>query len=129
MQHPVAPLTVAGLEVDALGRRIRLGPREVRLSPHEHILLYSLVASAGVVVSHRELAVALGLTDTARANTIARHISTLRRKLEDDAARPRYIETVTGIGYGIRVSPRVPLSRGPAETKPVMRRSVENSGS
>jgi DNA-binding response OmpR family regulator len=123
MLHRVAPLTVGDLEIDALGRRIRLGTREVRLSPDEHILLYTLVASAGVVVTHREIAVALGLTDSViRTNTIARHITTLRRKLKDDAEQPRYIETVKGIGYGIRVSPRVPLSSGSTQTKPVVPR-------
>ena len=121
--HRVAPLAVGDLEVDALGRHIRLGTREVRLSPGEHILLYTLIASAGVVVTHRELAVALGLTDPViRTNTIARHVTTLRRKLKDDADRPHYIETVKGTGYGIRVSPRVPVLSGAAETKPVVPR-------
>jgi DNA-binding response OmpR family regulator len=121
--HRVATLTVGDLEVDALGRQVRLGTREVRLSPDEHILLYTLVARAGVVVTHRELAVALGFTDTViRTNTIARHITTLRRKLKDDADRPHYIETVKGVGYGIRVSPRVPVSSDSAETKPVVPR-------
>lgn len=116
VQHRVAPLTVADLEVDALGRRIRLGSREVLLSPDEHILLYTLVASAGLAVTYRQLALALGLTDTViRTNTIARHISSLRQKLKDDAEHPRYIETVKSIGYGIRVSPRVPLSGGSTE--------------
>lgn len=116
--HRVAPLTVADVEVDALGRQVRLGTREVRLSPDEHLLLYTLVARAGAVVTHRELAVALGFTDTViRANTIARHITTLRRKLKDDAEHPRYIETVKGIGYGVRASPRIPLSSGSLEKK------------
>lgn len=96
----VAPLRVADLEIDALHRRIRQGTREVRLSPVEHILLYTLAARAGVVVSYRELADVLGRTDPEiRNNTLARHLSTLRRKLRDDAHRPRYIETVLGIGY------------------------------
>ena len=117
----VAPLRVADLEVDALARRVRQGTREVRLSPDEHILLYTLAASAGVVVTHRELASALGLSEAViRTNTIARHITTLRRKLSDDAKHPRYVETVKGSGYGMRVSPRVPLSGGLTETKPVV---------
>jgi DNA-binding response OmpR family regulator len=121
--HRVAPVKVADLEVDALGRRIRQGTRDVHLSPDEHILLYTLVASAGVVVTHRELAVALGLTDiVVRTNTIARHITTLRRKLNDDAGHPHYIETVKGIGYGMRLSPRSPRSSGSTETKPVVPR-------
>jgi len=96
----VAPLTVADLEIDALDQRIRQGAHELRLSPAEHILLYTLAARAGVVVSYRELADVLGRTDLQpRSNTVARHLSSLRRKLLDDAQRPRYVETVSRIGY------------------------------
>lgn len=96
----VALLRVADLEIDALGSRIRQGTREVWLSPHEHILLYTLAARAGMVISYRELADAVGQTDPkVYNNTLARHISTLRRKLQDDALRPRYIETVSGVGF------------------------------
>src|SRR6202158_2160298 len=110
IQRSVAPLTLADLEVDALRRRVHLGTREVALSPDEHTLLYTLVASAGAVVTYAELAVALGLNDPViRNNTIARHVSTLRRKLRDDAEHPHHIETVVGIGYGMRVSLRLPL--------------------
>jgi DNA-binding response OmpR family regulator len=96
----VAPLRVADLEIDALDQRIHQGTRELRLSPGEHILLYTLAARAGAVVSYREIADALGRTDREiRSNTLARHLSSLRRKLRDDAGRPRYIETVLGVGY------------------------------
>jgi DNA-binding response OmpR family regulator len=102
----VAPLRVADLEIDALHQRIRQGTREVRLSPDEHILLYTLAAKAGAVVSYREMADALRGTDAeVRNNTIARHLSSLRRKLRDDAHRPRYIETVLGTGYRFVAAP------------------------
>lgn len=96
----VAPLRVADLEIDALQRRISQGTRELRLSPGEHIILYTLAARAGALVSYREIADALGPADAdVRNNTLARQISSLRRKLRDDADRPRYIENVRGIGY------------------------------
>jgi DNA-binding response OmpR family regulator len=96
----VAAIRVADLEIDALRRRIRQGSRDVGLSPVEHVLLYTLAAAVGVVVSYRDLADALGVTDQGvRNNTLARHISSLRRKLRDDAERPRYIETVPNVGY------------------------------
>ena len=70
------------------------------LSPQEHVLLYVLAASAGHAVSYRDIAQSLGQSDTdVRRNSLARHISGLRRKLGDDAHRPRYIESVLGIGY------------------------------
>ena len=101
----VAPLHVADLEIDALQRRIRQGAREVRLSPDEHTLLYILAARAGRWVTYREIAEALGRPDPElRNNSLARHISSLRRRLRDDAQRPRYIETLEGIGYRLRVA-------------------------
>lgn len=110
----VAPLAVADLEVDGLDRRIRLGTREIKLSPAEHTILYTLVASVGVVVTYRELANALRPRDAEiRTNAIARHVTTLRKKLKDDAEHPRYLETVVGVGYGIRASPGIPLTRVP----------------
>lgn len=96
----VGPLRAADLEIDALNLLVRQGTREIRLSPGEHMLLYSLAARAGAVVSYRDVADALGRTDPHfRNNTLARHLSSLRRKLGDDAHRPRYIETIVGVGY------------------------------
>jgi DNA-binding response OmpR family regulator len=103
----VAALKVADLEIDALRRRIRQGSRDVRLSPVEHILLYTLAAGIGVVISYRELTDALGGDErVVRNNRLARHISSLRRKLRDDAERPRYIETITNLGYRFVASPK-----------------------
>jgi two-component system KDP operon response regulator KdpE len=102
----VALLRVADLEIDALRRLVRQGTRELRLSPGEHALLYTLAAKAGSVVSYREIADALGRTGPGvRTNPLARHLSSLRRKLRDDAHRPRYIETVPGIGYRFLATP------------------------
>jgi DNA-binding response OmpR family regulator len=96
----VAPLRVGDLEIDALHRSVRQGAREVLLSPGEHILLYTVAARGGGVVSYREIADALGQSgDDLRHNAVARHLSGLRRKLRDNAHRPRYIETVLGVGY------------------------------
>src|SRR5713226_2492429 len=96
----VAPLQVADREIDALHRRIRQGAREIRLSPGEHALLYILAARAGAWVTYNEIADALGRPDfESRNNSLARHVSSLRRRLRDDARRPRYIETLEGIGY------------------------------
>jgi len=104
----VAVLRVVDLEIDALNLRVRKGTRAIRLSPGEHMLLYTLAARGGAVVSYRDLADALGRTQPVfRNNTLARHLSSLRRKLGDDAHHPRYIETVLGVGY------RVLLTRPP----------------
>jgi DNA-binding response OmpR family regulator len=97
--RPVALLRVADLEIDALHMRVRQGQRELLVTPDEHILLYTLASRAGVLVSYRELADAMGRSGSAvRNNTLARHLSGLRQKLRDDPKQPRYIETVPGVG-------------------------------
>ena len=81
----------------------RQGEREIPLTPAQHILLYILAARVGEVVTYREIADALGQAEPeVRNNTLARHLSGLRRKLRDDADRPRYIETVPRVGYRLR---------------------------
>jgi DNA-binding response OmpR family regulator len=96
----VVPLRFGDLEIDALNLRVRRGTRAIRLSPDEHMLLYTLAARDGAVVSYRDLADALGRPEPGlRNNTLARHLSSLRRKLGDDARRPRYVQTVAGVGY------------------------------
>ena len=102
----VAPLTVGDLEIDALDHRVRRGARLIKLTPGEHNLLYLLAARAGEVVSHAELAEAMGLDPKVRHNLIARHVRTLRGKLDDEAVRPRYVETVVGAGYRILMTAR-----------------------
>lgn len=97
--HRVARLRIADLEIDALDQRITQGSREIRLSPSEHILLYTLAAAPGTVLPYQVLATALGNGREPRHNMLARHVVTLRQKLGDDPRAPRYIETVYELGY------------------------------
>jgi DNA-binding response OmpR family regulator len=97
----VARLRVADLEIDALDHRVTRGTTEIRLSPSEHVVLYTVAARRGDVVTYRKLATAIGTGAEVRTNSVARHVATLRRKLGDDARLPRYIETVPGVGYRV----------------------------
>lgn len=103
----VALLRVADLEIDALDVRVRQGTRQIRLSPNEHVLLYTLAARAGAVVTYLELTEALrSAGPEVRNNTLARHLSSLRRKLQDDPERPRYIQTIRTIGFRFVAAPQ-----------------------
>jgi DNA-binding response OmpR family regulator len=96
----VAPLTVADLEIDALDQRIRQGGTSYGYRRRSTSSCTPSPRGTGVVVSYRELANVLGRTDPQpRSNTVARHLSSLRRKLQDNAQRPRYVETVSRVGY------------------------------
>ncbi len=91
-------LRVADLVLDKTTRTLRVGERKVNLTRSEFDLLQILMANPGRVFNRDELLD--GLTGAACVGrTVDVHIRNLRAKLEPDAANPRYIETVFGIGY------------------------------
>jgi two-component system KDP operon response regulator KdpE len=92
---------VGDLSVDLVRRIVRLGGKEVKLSPKEYDLLRLLVQHAGKVLTHRFLLQELWdePTDTQYLRVYVRQ---LRRKIEKDPERPQYLLTETGIGYRLR---------------------------
>jgi len=92
---------VGDLSVDLVRRIVKVGDREVKLSPKEYDLLRTLVQHAGKVLTHRFLLGELWdhLTD---AQYLRVYIRQLRQKIEHDPERPQYILTETGIGYRLR---------------------------
>jgi two-component system KDP operon response regulator KdpE len=92
---------VGDLNVDLVHRIVKLGDREVKLSPKEYDLLRLLVQHAGKVLTHKFLLAELWdePTDTQYLRVYVRQ---LRRKIEADTERPEYLLTETGIGYRLR---------------------------
>ena len=91
---------VGELSVDLGRREVMLGHDPVHLTPTEYRLLVVLVTHAGKVVTHRQLLKEVWGPDSVYENQYLRvYMGQLRRKLERDAARPRYIKTEAGIGY------------------------------
>ena len=92
---------VGDLSVDLVRRIVKLGDKEVKLSPKEYDLLRLLVQHAGKVLTHRFLLQELWdePTDTQYLRVYVRQ---LRRKIEADPERPQYLLTETGIGYRLR---------------------------
>lgn len=72
---------------------------KLRLPPAEETLIRLLAKRAGQTVSREELAQSAGCEASLR--TVDVQITRLRRRLEDDPAKPRYIQTVRGIGYSL----------------------------
>lgn len=112
------PLLVAGpLEVDPNSVEARLDGRALDLTPFEFRILRGLMRHPGRVLSRDELIDALhgdgdpGIFD----RTIDVHLGRLRRKLGDDAARPRFIATVRTVGYKF-VAPVERRDQGTAST-------------
>ena len=92
---------LADLSVDLVRRIVKIGEREVKLSPKEYELLRVLVQHAGKVLTHKFLLGELwdDLTD---AQYLRVYVRQLRQKIEADPERPQYILTETGIGYRLR---------------------------
>ncbi len=98
----VAPqvLRVAGLEIDIEAHAARQNGQPLELTPTEFSLLATLAAQPGRVFSRLQLLEATqGSAYEGYERTIDAHIKNLRAKIEPDAKKPRYIETVFGIGY------------------------------
>jgi two-component system KDP operon response regulator KdpE len=92
---------VGDLSVDLVRRIVKLGDKEIKLSPKEYELLRMLVQHAGKVLTHKFLLSRLwdDLTD---AQYLRVYVRQLRQKIEADPERPHYILTETGIGYRLR---------------------------
>jgi DNA-binding response OmpR family regulator len=93
-------LRMGGVRVDLEAHRAWAGDEELDLTPKEFDLLALLVAEAGKTLRREQIMSAVwdehwwGST-----RTLDMHVSSLRRKLGDDPARPRLITTVRGVGF------------------------------
>lgn len=91
---------VGDLKVDQSRHEISVGDREVHLTPTEFRLLTVLIRNAGKVVTHRQLLKEVWGPDSVYEYQYLRvYMGQLRRKLETDTTRPRYLLTEPGIGY------------------------------
>jgi DNA-binding response OmpR family regulator len=90
---------VGALRVDPAARVATLGGRELDLNRKEFDLLHTLAARAGRVVTKRQLLAEVWDQPYGGGDkTVDVHLSWLRKKLGETAARPRYLRTVHGVG-------------------------------
>lgn len=91
---------VHGIRIDVESHRAWMGEDELHLTAKEFDLLRVLVRDAGRVVTREQLMREVwDTTWWSSTKTLDMHISWLRKKLGDDAANPRYIVTVRGVGF------------------------------
>ena len=92
---------VGDLSVDLVRRIVKLGAKDIKLSPKEYDLLRVLVQHSGKVLTHKFLLGELwdDLTD---AQYLRVYVRQLRQKIETDPEQPQFILTETGIGYRLR---------------------------
>jgi DNA-binding response OmpR family regulator len=97
--HETSPvLRVGGLQIDIQRRQAALDGAALDLTRREFDLLSFLAARPGVVVTRRELLAEVWQQSYGDDQTIDVHLSWLRRKLGETAARPRYLHTLRGVG-------------------------------
>ncbi|MES1194008.1 MAG: response regulator transcription factor [Solirubrobacterales bacterium] len=90
---------VGDIRIDRAARRAWRNDEELELSPKEYDLLALLVAEAGrVVTRERIMAEVWDENWFGSTKTLDMHVSWLRRKLGEDAAAPRHLVTVRGVG-------------------------------
>ena len=97
------PITRFDLTIDAARRRVLRAGEEVSLTPLEFDILAALARAPGVVQSRDQLMDRVwGYRDYAGGRVVDSHVARIRRKLGDEAAEPRYIRTVHGVGYAFK---------------------------
>jgi two-component system KDP operon response regulator KdpE len=93
-------------ELDLGARQVFVGSTELHLTPIEYRLLTTLVKYAGRVVTHRQLLKEVWGPDCVMETQYLRvYMAQLRRKIESDAARPKYLLTEPGVGYRLAPPP------------------------
>jgi two-component system, OmpR family, KDP operon response regulator KdpE len=98
---PDAPvITTAAFTIDLAAKRVTGPAGEIRLTPTEWHLLEVLTRHPDRLVGQRQLLREVwGPHYETETNYLRVHLANLRRKLEPDPARPRYLITEPGIGY------------------------------
>ncbi len=93
-------LRAADITLDRTRRLVTAGGRPVDLTPSEFDLLAAFLAAPGRAYTRAELLDRLqGDAYDGYERTIDVHIRNLRTKIEPDPGKPRYVETVYGVGY------------------------------
>jgi DNA-binding response OmpR family regulator len=95
-----APVLLGGLRIEPAARSVSLDGQQVALTAREFDLLLFFARHPGQVFTREQLLDQVwGYTFASDASTVTVHIRRLREKIEADAAAPRRILTVWGVGY------------------------------
>ncbi len=95
------------LRVDLASRQVYLTDKEIHLTPIEYRLLVVLVTNAGKVVTHTQLLKEVwGPAYADQQQYLHVYMAQLRRKLEAEPARPRFLINEPGVGYRLKIEVR-----------------------
>ncbi|MFL5662675.1 MAG: response regulator transcription factor [Ktedonobacteraceae bacterium] len=101
VQSGTEPSFTAGpLKVDFAQRLVQVNGQEVKLTPTEYDLLQALIKNQGKIMTrHMLLSQVWGTGYGTESHYLHVYIGQLRRKIEPDPAHPRFILTISGVGY------------------------------
>jgi two-component system, OmpR family, KDP operon response regulator KdpE len=92
------------LRIDLVHRTVTRANQAVHLTPIEYRMLTVLLTHAGRVLTHRQLLKEVwGPSHLDRVHYLRVFMAGLRRKLEDEPARPQHLLTVSGVGYRLEI--------------------------
>jgi two-component system KDP operon response regulator KdpE len=95
-----ATFVAEDLKIDFLKRQVHVGAREIHLTPIEYRLLTVLVRNAGRVMTHRQILKEVwGPPYIEQTHYLRVFMNQLRKKIEADSTRPRFLLNEPGIGY------------------------------
>ncbi len=99
-------IEVGGVAIDVARMRVTAGDRTVELTPTEFQLLLTLARQPGRIFTRSQLLDSIhGVAFESYERAIDAHVKNVRRKLEEDPSRPRYVLTVYGVGYRFAEAP------------------------
>jgi two-component system KDP operon response regulator KdpE len=102
---PTPVLTFGTLVIDLGRREVTVDGQETHLTPTEYRLLTLLAQNAGKVLTHRQILKEVwGPAYATQAHYVRVHMAELRKKIEPDPARPRWLVTEPGVGYRMKDS-------------------------
>ncbi len=97
-------IEIRGLKIDRTARRVYLNGEEKFFTNKEFDLLAFLAEHPNRVYTKEELFKNIwGLDSVGEIATVTVHVKKIREKIEDDSSRPRYIETIWGVGYRFKI--------------------------
>ncbi|OBR94839.1 MULTISPECIES: response regulator transcription factor [Clostridium] len=95
-------IEVDDLVINTKNHQVKVGNKDVKLTPREFEILELLSSNRGVVFSIEKIYESVWKQDFFESdNTVMVHIRKIREKIEENPRRPRFIKTIWGVGYKV----------------------------
>lgn len=95
-------IEIEDMVINTNTHEVKIGDKEIKLTPREFEILYLLASNRGIVFSIEKIYESVWKEDFFQSdNTVMVHIRKIRGKIENNPRTPRFIKTVWGVGYKI----------------------------